>query len=218
MGYQMFLSNFFPASIARRFAQTSAVRRFSRDTTGVAAVEFALIVPIALAAMLGSIEYSRAVIMSRKFNLVTAMASDLIAREDFMDPAKMVGIENAVKTVWGPNNLGNLQLQVVAVRAASSTATVKAPGTTYVDWAYPLLTATTPYVGGTVYPMPANMLNQGASTIVVNASYTYNTLFSKGVPGMSGTTMNWTSSSSHAPRNLCVGFPTASCLSKPGYE
>ncbi len=197
------------------FSPIALAKRFGRDKRGVAAVEFALIAPIALAAMLGSIEYSRAVITARKFHLVTAMVSDLIAREDSMDPAKMIGMENAVRTVWGTNPLATLQLQVVAVRAASSPpGPLNRPaGQTYVYWSYPLLTATSPYVAGTLYPLPANMLAPGTSTIVVNASYTYRTLFNTGVPGMTGTTMNWTSTSSHAPRNLCVGFPTSNCTS-----
>jgi Flp pilus assembly protein TadG len=204
MGYVMVISSLLPAQV---------VRRFARDRRGVAAIEFALIAPIALAAMLGAIEYSRAVIMARNFHLVTAMASDLIAREDSMDPAKMSGIENAIRTVWGTNPLATLQLQVVAVRAASTTPGPRnrPAGQTYVYWHYPLLTSVSPYVDGALYPLPNNMLAPGASTIIVNASYTYRTLFNAGVPGMVGTTMAWSSTSSHAPRNLCVGFPTANC-------
>jgi Flp pilus assembly protein TadG len=197
-----------------RFVPTRLSQRFVGDDKGIAAVEFAMIVPIMLVMLLGTIELSRAVVMSRRLNYVTAMASDLIARADSMTDSDMTGIETVVKTAWSPYPLSTLKLQVVAVRAASTGSTLKTPGATYVDWTYSLLGAPVPG-DNTPYTLPANMLSNGATTIVVNTTYTYATLFGGSIPGV---TINsaWTATSSHTPRNLCVQRPPTrpDCLSK----
>ena len=202
----MFISRLLPLKHARRMGS---------DTSGVAAVEFALIAPLCLVMLLGAIEYSRAVLMARRFQLITAMASDLIAREDAMDDTKIQGIEAAVRTVWAPYDAGTLNLKVIAVRAAADTAPRMAPGNRYVYWSKALIppSGTPPYAPGSNYADTslAGMLSNGASTILVNSTYTFQTLFGTRAPGMTGATMAWTASSSHAPRNLCVGYPTANC-------
>jgi Flp pilus assembly protein TadG len=196
-----------------RFAPKPLSKRFAGDETGIAAVEFGMIVPLLLVMLLGTIELSRAVVMARRFNFVTAMASDLIARESAMSDSDMSGVEKAVTTAWAPFTLPTLKLQVVAVRAAANGATAKPPGSTYVDWSYSILSAPV-IAGGTPYALPANMLSNGTSTIIVNATYTYTTLFGGTIPGMTLNT-SWTASSSHSPRNLCVQRPPArnDCLS-----
>ncbi len=161
--------------------------------------------------LMGAIEYSRAVVMARRFNLVTATISDLVARDDFEDDTTMIGLKNAMTTIWAPYDATSLKLNVVAVRQAALNATKRAPQSNYVYW-------------GTLLPdmidqprcadysgIPAGMLSPGNSTIIVNATYTYKTLFGIKVPGMTTTTQSWTSSSSHSPRNLCVGWQTPNC-------
>ena len=150
-----------------------------------------------------------AVVLARRFNLVTATISDLVARDDYEDPTSMTGLKNAMSTIWSPYDPATLDLKVVAVRQGAVGGT-KA-GQNYVYWGKDLISGAdipscTSYNG-----LPAGLLSPGASTIVVNATYTYHTLFGVKVPGMATTTQNWTSSSSHAPRNLCVGWPTAIC-------
>ena len=196
----MFISRLFP----KRSAQS-----FRADNSGMAAVEFGLIAPVALIMMIGAMEYSRAVVLARRFNLVTATISDLVARDDYEDTTSMAGLKNAMSTIWSPYDPATLDLKVIAVRQGAAGGT-KA-GQNYVYWGKDLISgadisACTSYSG-----LPGGLLSPGASTIVVNATYTYHTLFGVKVPGMATTTQNWTSSSSHAPRNLCVGWPTAIC-------
>jgi Flp pilus assembly protein TadG len=187
--------------------------RFTSDVRGIAAVEFALIVPVLLLMMLGSIEIGRAVVMARKFNYITAMASDLIARETTMSDAALTGVATAVQTAWAPNTLATLRIEVVAARSAGAASTSPAPGSTYVDWSFGLI-GTGPRAQCSAYSTPANMLAVGSSTIFVNATFTYTSLFGAAVPGMSAS-MPWTASSAHAPRNLCVQRPPrTNCLSQ----
>jgi Flp pilus assembly protein TadG len=206
----MFISRFMPRPRARRFAT---------DASGTAGVEFALIAPIAIVLMLGAIEYSRAVVMSRRFNLITATLGDLIARDDFESNSTMDGLKHAMETIWSPYDKTSLVLQVVAVRKAGATATKRAPLSDYVYWPFDVKIdpAASPaktyskcddYVG-----LPAGMISAGGSTIIVNGQYTFKTLFGIKVPGFATSSQSWTSSSSHSPRNLCVGWDSANCIS-----
>lgn len=204
----MFISRFMPRPRRRGFAS---------NEQGTAAIEFALIAPVALVLMVGAIEYSRAVLMARRFNLITATLSDLIARDDYEDDTTMTGLKHAMETMWSPYKTDTLFLQVIAVRQASATATKIAPLANYVYWPYPMAigagaTGSKTYTKCDLYTgLPANMLAPGGSTIIVNGEYTFNTLLGWKVPGMSSNTSKWTSSSSHSPRNLCTGWQSANC-------
>ena len=206
----MFISRFMPRPRRRGFAS---------DNSGTAGIEFALIAPIAVVLMLGAIEYSRAVVMARRFNLITATLGDLVARDDFEDSNTMSGLKHAMETIWSPYDKTSLVLQVVAVRKAGATATKRAPLSDYVYWsqdvkidasASPAQAYNTcdSYAG-----LPAGMLAAGGSTILVNSKYTFKTLFGVKVPGFVSSSSAWTSSSSHSPRNLCVGWGSANCIS-----
>jgi Flp pilus assembly protein TadG len=59
---------------------TRAARTFRTRTDGIAAVEFALILPIMAAMMIGSIEMSQAVTVDRRVSMVAAATGDLVAR------------------------------------------------------------------------------------------------------------------------------------------
>lgn len=206
----MFISSFMPRPRARKFAT---------DASGTAGIEFALIAPIAIVLLLGAIEYSRAVVMARRFNLITATLGDLVARDDYEDDNTMTGLKHAMETIWSPYEKTSLVLQVIAVRKAGATATKRAPLSDYVYWSKDVkidagATPSTSYTACDNYGgLPAGMLTPGGSTIIVNGKYTFKTLFGVKVPGFVSSTSNWTSSSSHSPRNLCVGYPTANCIS-----
>lgn len=191
---------------------------FSSDTAGTAGLEFALIVPVAFLLLLGAIETSRAVVMSRRFNLVTSTISDLVARDPMETDASFVGLKHVAETMWAPYDKTSLVLQVLNVRKSSASTTKMAKLTDYIDWPYNLpidgaATPSTTYTKCQTYPgLPATLIAAGSSTVIVNAKYTFKTLFGTSVPGVTSATMNWVSLSAHTPRNMCVGFGTTSCV------
>jgi len=58
-----------------------ALRRLARETGGLAAMEFAMVVPLMALLMLGTLEVSQAYVAHRKLERITASVADLIARE-----------------------------------------------------------------------------------------------------------------------------------------
>jgi Flp pilus assembly pilin Flp len=59
----------------------SLVKRFSKDRSGVAALEFALLVPLMMIMYVGMVEITEAVYVDRRVTLMTRVTGDLIARE-----------------------------------------------------------------------------------------------------------------------------------------
>ncbi len=59
-------------------------RRFRRNRSGVAAVEFALLVPIMVIMYVGTVEVTEAVYVDRRVTLTTRVAGDMIARDEMV--------------------------------------------------------------------------------------------------------------------------------------
>jgi Flp pilus assembly protein TadG len=213
-----------------RFHPNKTLQAFGADQKGLAAVEFGMIAPVILVMMLGLIETGRALVMARRFNLVTAVASDLVARSQTMNDGDLDGIAKAVALMWQPYDNAPLNFTVQQIRAAGPGATVKTPGTTYVDWSRQYVwTVGSParFVGSNINTncpnkaLPNNMVANGGSTILVEANYTFAPLFAGGPLTsniMPPSTWNWTAASTHVPRNLCVDYHGNNCLAKPGCE
>jgi Flp pilus assembly protein TadG len=60
----------------------AAARRLQRDRKGVAAIEFAMIVPIMFVMFIGAVEMSQAVTVDRRVSQVASSAADLVARAE----------------------------------------------------------------------------------------------------------------------------------------
>ncbi len=69
----------FPNTI--KSAAYAAARRFGRKIDGIAAVEFALIVPIMLCMFIGTVELSQAITVDRRVTQVASTTADLVARQ-----------------------------------------------------------------------------------------------------------------------------------------
>jgi Flp pilus assembly protein TadG len=77
-----------PVSEMLSLARASA-RRLIRDSNGIAAVEFAMILPVMLVLLFGTVEFSSGVEVDRKVNLVAHTLSDLVSQ------SPTTGVSNA---------------------------------------------------------------------------------------------------------------------------
>jgi len=155
----------------------SLLARFVRAERGVAAIEFALILPFMLVVYIGSMEASTLISMDRKVQSVAGTIGDLVARAD--------------------KNLTNTQIQDY-FRAASGIMTPYAPdpvlqvvtavnvdgnGRATVAWSRQyqngIYSAITPHAANNPYPLPAEMIaiSKGRTVIVGEATYAFTPLF-----------------------------------------
>jgi len=181
--------------------------RAAWDHRGMAAVEFGYLAPLMLIMMIGTFEVSRAISMDRRFGMITAMTSDLIAREKTINDSQLNAIMDSINHVMRPYDATSLKIGVISVKASSSD-----PNDTRVEWSYAHNGATVPSQCST-YSLPTGLVAAGASVIVVESSYDYEPVLTdfsyRGFEMLSST---WTDKSTHSPRNSCVDYNGTNCV------
>lgn len=189
-----------------------SMRKFAIDYKGVAAVEFAYIAPLLILALFGTVEVSRAVMMHKRFQRVSAMIGDLVSREQTIGtaPGQAAAILNGMmlsaQQVMYPFSTAGLQIEINSLRAKINDA-----NQTRSEWTYKSQQGTA-VSSCTNRAMPSTgMLNAGNTAIVVDASYKFTPLMSKLVPGFRSA-MTWSDTITHSPRRAsCVAFEGRNC-------
>lgn len=197
-------------------------RRLGADRRGVAAVEFALILPLMLTLYLGTSELTQGVMASRKATLVARALSDLVgqlAAGNAMTDTEATNIFNAATAVMSPFPTSSLKMTITSVEfVANAAATNKydaKPRWTIIrngGTARPCAKLTA--VANTVKPASTNMPNgmyQSGSIIVADVSYTYDPPFGKALLEWSQTAsvVNMSQTTYMRPRNqTLIGIST----------
>lgn len=151
-------------------ALADRLREFRVAREAVAAVEFALILPVMLTMYVGSIELSQAFSMDQRVITIAGTTGDLVARTNgAIDTTTLNNYFQAAQAIMGPYSTTNLQ-QVVSVVAVDST------GNTTVEWSKGYNGGTAqvcnqPYGGA--HPIPSVMKNIAGGNIVVVSEATY---------------------------------------------
>lgn len=156
------------------------LRRFLTAQGGVAAVEFALVVPFMLVVYLGTSEASALITMDRKVQSVAGAVGDLVARENgTISGATLQDYFQASSGIMSPYTTTNIKQIVTSVQ-------VMADGTTNVTWSREYLNGVmsvgTTYVVNKPYGRASDMASmtniaKGSYVIVSEASYSYKPLF-----------------------------------------
>jgi Flp pilus assembly protein TadG len=148
------------------------LRRLIGADQGVAAVEFALVLPIMLFVYLGTLEASTLISMDRKVQSVAGAVGDLVARANGMiTSSELQDYFQAASGIMIPYSADEVAQIVTAIQVSSD-------GTTSVVWTRKLeggeYTSVTPYTVGGAYPLPEAMTNiaRGQMVIAAEASYT----------------------------------------------
>ncbi len=183
---------------ARLYSTTSAksiLRRARSEEDGIAAVEFALILPLMLTLYIGTAEISNTLMASRKETLVARTLSDLVAQQPSgtnLTDADLDSIFAAATAIMAPFDGSVLKMTITSVEfvanAKSATAFDAKPRWTAIrnggtKRPCAVLTAGANTDSATATTMPTGIYQAG-SVIVADTSYTY-------VPAFGGTFMNF---------------------------
>ena len=152
-------------------------RRFRTAEHGVAAVEFALILPIMLLLYVGMVEGSTLIAMDRKVQTVSGSVGDLVARSNGTIKAgtlnDYIKIAAGIMTPYPDENLVQMVTQVY----------VDANGKATVDWSKryvgQVVQSTGARVKGDVYTLPSEgvAVSKGLYVIVTECSVAYTPLY-----------------------------------------
>jgi Flp pilus assembly protein TadG len=142
---------------------------------GVAAVEFALIVPFMVALFMGAVEMSQAVTVNRRVTQVGSTAGDLVAR--FNSNITSTDIESIMKVsgyLIAPYPKTRLKIDVSVVSSTSASATdTKQKWICKFDTSVST-TAVTCTCPNSAYTLPATgMVTTADSVVIANVSYGY---------------------------------------------
>jgi Flp pilus assembly protein TadG len=141
------------------------LRRLGRDQRGVAAIEFALIAPVAIALYMGFAELTMAMMANRRVAHAAEVVGDLVAQSPSITPADLTDIFTVGKAIMSPFTTTPLQMRITSVvadaKAVPKVGWSKANG----------LIAMTP--GTQVSGFPPTLLAAGDSVIQADVSYSY---------------------------------------------
>jgi Flp pilus assembly protein TadG len=146
-----------------RIAKTIA--RFARERRGVAAVEFAMLLPVMMTLYLGSVEASQGIAAQRKVTLAAHALADLATQYTDITNADMSNILAAGPAIIVPYSATKLQ-EVV------SEVSINAAGQASVVWSDTL--GGTALTVGQVVTVPSSLAVPNTYLIVAQVQYNYN--------------------------------------------
>ena len=153
------------------------IRRWQRDAAGVAAVEFAFIVPIMSIMFMGAVELSQAITVDRRVTQVANSIADLVARaETSISQAEISDIMKIGGYIMEPSSAGPLQIVLRNVTSSSTNANLtKQSWTCAYDGSggaggTPTQTCA---CTNTTQTVPAGLITTNDTVVVAEAKYDY---------------------------------------------
>lgn len=177
-----------------------SVRRLIHNDTGIAAVEFAILLPFMIFLYVGATELVQAMITSRKASVIARSMADLVAQQPAntdLTAAQLNDIITGAKAIMAPYSISSLKMTVSSIEFSAKTA----PATGYnakTKWSVTTnggtlrpcttLTSSPDGVNGGITTIPEGLYSAG-SLIVADVAYAYTPTFGGGV-------LAWTTQSS----------------------
>jgi Flp pilus assembly protein TadG len=173
-----------------------SMRALSGNCSGVAAVEFAMIVPVMLVLFFGTVEFSSGIAVDRKVTLMARTLSDLTSQNISVSDTQLTNIFNASKGIMTPYPSAPTQSTITELYVDPTSHAAR------VQWSV----GAAPYANRTVLVIPAALQVDGTYLIFSEVSYLY-------VPAvgyiMAKTGLNLKDFTYTRPRqSTCVIYPT----------
>ena len=144
--------------------------RFAKDDEGIAAVEFAMLLPVMFLLFYGTIEFSQALTVDRRVTQIASATADLVARTKETDSTEIDQIMLIADELMKPYDPALLRVTLMNVVSDINDET-----NTTVCWAYNHNGgANASAVPGANYPLPTGVVEKGDSVVVAEVTYNYN--------------------------------------------
>ncbi len=151
-------------------------RRFRDAHDGVAAVEFAMVLPVLLVAYFGMVDVAQLVMANRKVTQLTSTLSDLTARLQTAPVSEIVNIFGAASTVLLPYDASKASMVI-------SSVIVDSAGVGRVCWSSSHPAGTPAPARGTTVSLPDSAKVPNTSVIMASASYRFTPVLGEVIVG-----------------------------------
>jgi Flp pilus assembly protein TadG len=145
------------------FCARALSARLARDCRGIAAVEFAVIVPLMLTMFFGTLEFSSGVAVDRKLTLVARTLSDLASQSTSVTDLDLTNNTTAAKAIFTPYSSAPLFSTVTSLYIDSTTLAAR------VQWSK----GSSPKSAGNTVTIPPQLAVPGTYLIMAEVSYRY---------------------------------------------
>ncbi|MCB1473597.1 MAG: pilus assembly protein [Rhodobiaceae bacterium] len=156
-----------------KLSRLPLVRRFFGEDRGVAAVEFALIVPVMVTAYLGSVDLTQAVMVDRKVSVMASAVGDLVAQTDEITNAEMSNIFDISASLLSPFDASTIKLRVSSLEITTDKQGTKRKAK--VQWSDGK--NQTAYPKNTEILVPESIAANATTVIYTEATYVFHPLF-----------------------------------------
>ena len=191
------------------------VKRCAANQDGMAAVEFAMLLPLMITLFFGVVEISLALLCRADVSIMASTAADLISQADTIAASDISNVYSAAGTIlypyYDPSKSGSAKpvIRITSVIYDSSTqsTTIGKIAWTCTQGGSGTLTPATRTVGNTM-TLPQALLSANSSVIVSEIAYSYASPTSKVIAGTINFTNNWYT---RPRRVLQIPAPTNGC-------
>lgn len=139
--------------------------RFARDCRAVAALEFALVLPVLVLVLFGTVEIGNALLLDRKVTAAAQTAADLVAQQKVVTSGDIANIWRAIDNIIAPFDSAGTTYHLVSMVADED-------GAVSIDWQQNR--------GGSALAsldLPAGIATPEESVIVAQITYSYVPVF-----------------------------------------
>jgi Flp pilus assembly protein TadG len=143
------------------------LRRFARAKKGLAALEFAIIAPMMIFLLFGSVDLIDVLGADKRAQNAAASLADVVARDTEITNSELTGLWAALDVLMYPDSASTMQIRLTSVRidTANSARVVWSEGH-----------GMTARVANSSITLPAQMMTPGTSVIVAESVYPYQSL------------------------------------------
>jgi Flp pilus assembly protein TadG len=149
---------------ATRILSWARARRYAADEGAIAAVEFALVLPLALLVILSLVEARQALSISRKVTITTRTVTDLTTQYASLSKSALTQIMAASSAIIAPIDASKLGIVISEVSTDQN-------GNATVTWSQPL--NATPLKTGAPVTLPSGLARPNVSMIMGQVYYSY---------------------------------------------